>query len=246
MATLGLTAMDHNDPCGRTENLRWAACCRNRSISLSEAPAKKKSSSKSRWRIESASFRGRLVFWISSRGERERSGTTVMPVCSETKSSASAAAGWDLAPGIQMNLVFGQVHARATFGDERLAMAQFGERGVELMPVTRRNPYARHAGFRESLQKFRETRQRPASSGNQVIDRAENDGIRRAQRGPPGWKGNCNENRTRKKKKRRKVFGLPPFRRSDSSRLAARLGGCGRRRGLRIHLWNAQVTADGV
>ena len=42
-------------------------------MSASVAPAKKNSSSKSRWRINSASLAGRPVFWLSSRGDSLRS-----------------------------------------------------------------------------------------------------------------------------------------------------------------------------
>ena len=170
MATLGLTATDQNAPCGRTAHLRCAACWRNRWMSCSDAPAKKNSSSKSRCWIASASFRGRPVFWISSRGERERSETTVMPVCSDKSSSASAGGGLrfghgdrdkpaqaNRTRGLQVKIVLRDINAAAALREERLAMPELAECGVQLKPIATGHPDAWDTTFAERFQKLRES-----------------------------------------------------------------------------------------
>src|SRR5258708_19030135 len=93
------TENDQKEPRFCRVKPRVFASSANFAMSESEAPAKKKSSSKSRMRICSASLAGGPGFCTSSRGERLRSGTAAMPKSVERFSRASASAGVRLGGG---------------------------------------------------------------------------------------------------------------------------------------------------
>lgn len=68
-------------------------------------------------------------------------------------------------------------------------MAQFADGGIELKPVSRGNPDAGNAGIGEGFQELRKSGQGFGGNGNQVVDGAEDNGVGRMQKKPPGVEG---------------------------------------------------------
>jgi len=56
-----------------------------------------------------------------------------------------------------MEIVFGEIDARASLGDEGIGLAEFAECCVKLGACARSNPYTWYGGLRKGVEELRET-----------------------------------------------------------------------------------------
>jgi hypothetical protein len=61
-----------------------------------------------------------------------------------------------------VEIVFGEIDARATLGDEGFGFAKSAERGIKLGASARSDPDTGYGGFREGVEELRETSKRLA------------------------------------------------------------------------------------
>src|SRR5215472_17976804 len=148
----------------------------------------------------------------------------------------------------EVEIVLREKNAGAGFGDERLRVGKPTKSGVELKAVARRDPDTRDALVRELIEKVTEAQKRFPGGRDEVVDGAIDDGSGRAHgredcSGSSHFGGKDRGPRTRKRNGGRRQ--PPTVSVKERKKLATRLAGS-RRRGLAVHLGNAQVTADRV